>query len=120
MNYSTTRKEIPMEDHPNLPSDGDDHARTEATRQPVNTRFDLLCPTALTAWAEVCHEGVVKYGERNWEKGLPGAKNGLNHALRHLMMHMKGDRSEPHLAKAIWNIAAEIHFTENCKHGTKA
>jgi hypothetical protein len=33
----------------------------------------------------------------------------LNHALRHIYRFLDGDRSEPHLAHAAWNVLAAIH-----------
>ncbi len=71
-------------------------------------RYDLLSPIALEVWAQVCAEGAEKYGDWNWEKGMP-VHDLLNHALRHLFGYLSGDDSEPHLEHALWNVAAAIH-----------
>lgn len=76
-----------------------------------DVRYDLLSPVAVEAWARTCAEGARKYGDDNWLKGIP-RRDLLNHALRHLFLYIKGDTSEPHLAHALWNIAALIHFEE--------
>lgn len=72
-------------------------------------RFDLISPHLLQSLAETYAEGSAKYGDDNWLKGIP-SKDLLNHALRHLNLWQLGDSSEPHLAHAIWNLGAIIHF----------
>lgn len=72
------------------------------------TRYDLISPIALEAWAKTCAEGAAKYGDFNWERGMP-AHDLLNHALRHIYMFLGGDRSEDHLPHALWNVGAAIH-----------
>ena len=73
------------------------------------TRYDLISPHILTALAETYAEGSGKYGDTNWLKGLP-SKDLINHALRHIVLWQQGDTSEPHLAHALWNLGAIIHF----------
>jgi hypothetical protein len=71
-------------------------------------RFDLISPIALIAVARTCGEGSIKYGDFNWEKGIP-VNNLLNHAIRHIYLYLSGDRNEAHLAHATWNLMAAIH-----------
>lgn len=78
-------------------------------------RFDLICPSAIRRYAQTCAEGAAKYGDRNWEKGIPTG-NYLDHAVDHLLAFMQGDVSEDHLGHALWNVAAAIHNEEKCKH----
>jgi len=82
-----------------------------AVRSPAadHVRYDLISPIALRALAETYAEGALKYGDNNWLKGFP-AHDVLNHALNHLELWKLGDKSEPHLAHAMWNIATLIHF----------
>jgi hypothetical protein len=75
------------------------------------TRYDLISPIALERWAAACAEGAAKYGDFNWEKGMP-ANDILNHAIRHLYKFLSGDRSEDHLGHALWNIGGAIHSLE--------
>ena len=72
------------------------------------TRYDLISPIALEAWARTYAEGAAKYGDFNWEKGMP-AHDLLNHAIRHIYLFLAGDRSEEHLPHALWNVGAAIH-----------
>jgi len=79
------------------------------------TRYDLITPIGLAAVAAACAEGAAKYGDFNWEKGMP-ANDMLNHALRHVYLFLGGDRSEDHLGHAAWNLMAAIHSLEVWPH----
>jgi len=67
-------------------------------------RFDLLPPAAIRALAIHFEKGAVKYGDRNWEKGLPVARF-LDSAMRHIFQFLEGKDDENHLVSALWNIA---------------
>jgi hypothetical protein len=79
------------------------------------TRYDLISPIGLEAVARTCAEGAAKYGEWNWEKGMP-VHDLLNHVLRHINMFLAGDRCEPHLPHAAWGLLAAIHSYELWPH----
>jgi hypothetical protein len=66
-------------------------------------RMDLLPIRALFEVAKVFEAGAKKYAVRNWEKGIPLARY-MDSALRHAMKHLRGDKDEPHLAMATWNL----------------
>ncbi len=74
-------------------------------------RFDLISPFMMTRLASLMERGAVKYGEWNWEKGMPFSRFFAS-AFRHLMQYWKGDRDEDHLAAVIFNLMAIIHFEE--------
>lgn len=76
-------------------------------------RCDLLPPRALLRLARHFENGAVKYGDRNWEKGIP-QHSFVDSAMRHLLKYMMGMRDEDHLIAAAWNILClaeteEIH-----------
>ena len=48
-------------------------------------------------------DGCRKYGERNWEKGIP-LHSFIDSALRHLFKYVNGERDEPHDRAFVWNI----------------
>lgn len=48
-------------------------------------------------------EGAEKYGENNWQKGLP-AKCYINSAVRHFLKYLRGDDDERHDRAFVWNI----------------
>jgi hypothetical protein len=75
------------------------------------TRYDLISPIGLAAVAAACAEGASKYGDFNWEKGMP-ANDMINHALRHIYLFLSGNRDEDHLGHAAWNVLAAIHSLE--------
>lgn len=72
-----------------------------------NLRFDLIHPIALIALARVYGEGADKYLPFNWERGMP-ISSLMNHTLRHYVMFLAGDRTEPHLEHAAWGALAMI------------
>jgi len=48
-------------------------------------------------------EGAEKYGEHNWQKGLP-VKSFINSGIRHYLKWARGDEDEPHNRAFCWNI----------------
>lgn len=74
-------------------------------------RFDLLSPIALRRLAGVMERGATKYGDHNWEKGMPFSCF-VDSALRHINQFISGKDDEDHLAQAAFNIFALIHFSE--------
>ena len=78
-------------------------------------RYDLVSPIGLREVARTCAEGAAKYGDWNWEKGMP-VHDLLNHAIAHIYQFLSGDRSEPHLGHAAWNVLAAIHSQEQWPH----
>jgi hypothetical protein len=70
-------------------------------------RFDLLPFDALQEVAAVFEAGAKKYGDRNWEKGIP-VRAFLSSAARHLFKAICGFTDEPHLPMAAWNLLCAI------------
>lgn len=48
-------------------------------------------------------EGATKYGEHNWEKGIP-AHSFLDSAIRHLIKCSRDDKDERHDRAFVWNL----------------
>jgi hypothetical protein len=82
-----------------------EHFDTGAVRdiQESKGRFDLVPMQTLAALAIHYELGCKKYGDRNWEKGIP-VQVYLNSAMRHTAKTMAGLRDENHLISAIWNL----------------
>lgn len=59
-------------------------------------------PTLMLDVARHFENGALKYGERNWEKGIPISRY-IDSALRHLMKDLAGETDEDHAAAFIWN-----------------
>lgn len=80
-----------------------------------HVRYDLISPIGIAALARTYAEGAEKFGQFNWENGMP-VTDLLNHAIAHLYKFLGGDRSEEHLAHAAWNILGAIHSVEMWPH----
>lgn len=52
-------------------------------------------------------EGCKKYGERNWEKGIPENRY-IDSAIRHYLKYLRGDTDERHDRALVWNICCLI------------
>lgn len=66
-------------------------------------------------WLEVSkhfEEGAKKYGEYNWQKGIP-THCYINSAVRHYLKWLRGDSDEPHYRAFVWNIICCIWTSEN-------
>ena len=72
-------------------------------------RFDLIPYEGLYRLAKHYEEGLKKYSERNWEKGIP-ISSCADSAARHILKFIDGWTDEDHLAAAAWNIFAIMHF----------
>lgn len=57
-------------------------------------------------------EGAKKYGEHNWEKGIPNHCY-VDSALRHFFKYLRGDNDERHDRAFIWNILCLIWNTKH-------
>ena len=57
-------------------------------RQAGKGRFDLLPALAVTRLARHFEKGAAKYGDRNWEQGIPLSRF-LDSALRHLFAYLR-------------------------------
>lgn len=86
---------------------------TGAEREPETGRgrYDLISPIMLRRLAIHYENGAGKYAPRNWEKGLSVSRC-INSCKRHIDGFIMGDKVEDHLAAAIWNIAAIMHYQE--------
>ena len=76
-------------------------------------RYDLLPMCVIDRLAKLYEAGCQKYGERNWEKGIP-SHSFADSALRHFCKYMDGHDDEDHLIAAIWNLCG-LAFNEQ-KH----
>lgn len=68
--------------------------------------------TALLEVAKHFEDGAVKYGDRNWEKGIP-IHCYIDSGVRHYLKYRRGDQDEPHDRAFLWNILCAIWTHEN-------
>ena len=90
--------------------DAKKHYDTGAVRSSdcEDTRYDLISPIGLEALARTYAEGAKKFGQFNWENGMP-VTDLLNHAIAHIYKFLNGNRDEDHLSHAAWNLLGAIH-----------
>ena len=73
---------------------------------------DLDPYSALLEVAKHFEDGAVKYGDRNWEKGIP-VHCYIDSAVRHFLKYLRGDEDEPHGRAFMWNILCAMWTHEN-------
>lgn len=59
--------------------------------------------TALLEVSIHFEEGAKKYGEHNWQKGIPTHRH-IDSAVRHYLKYMRGDHDEPHDRAFMWRL----------------
>lgn len=76
--------------------------------------LDDFVPHAFADWPDMLlevsmhfEEGAEKYGEGNWQKGLP-VKCYINSGVRHYLKYLRGDKDERHDRAFSWNILCAI------------
>lgn len=75
-----------------------------------DNKWDIV--TALLEVAKHFEDGCKKYGERNWEKGIP-AHCYIDSAVRHYLKWERGDTDEPHDRAFVWNMLCFAWTIEN-------
>lgn len=74
--------------------------------------FDRNIYTAILELAKHFENGAKKYGERNWQNGIP-VRCYIDSAVRHYLKFLRGDTDEPHDRAFVWNIVCAIW---TCEH----
>lgn len=71
--------------------------------------------TMILELAQHFENGAKKYGENNWQKGLP-VNCYMDSAIRHYLKWRRGDKDEPHNSAFVWNLVCciwEVDYHEN-------
>ena len=63
--------------------------------------------TTLLEVSKQYEEGCLKYGDRNWQKGIP-VHCYIDSGVRHYLKFKRGDTDEPHDRAFIWNMLGAI------------
>ena len=73
--------------------------------------------TAMLEVSKHYEDGCNKYGERNWQKGIP-LHCYIDSGVRHYIKFTRGDDDEPHDRAFLWNMLGAIwtqnHLPEQC------
>lgn len=92
----------------------EDHDRSHLVKAAKVFAADIF-PDDETAILEyACHleDGCMKYGDRNWEKGIPLSRF-IDSGIRHFLKFRRGDDDERHDRAFIWNMLCGAW---TCKH----
>ena len=79
----------------------------------MKTHTGVRC-TMLLEVAKHFEEGAKKYGENNWQKGIP-VHCYIDSAVRHYLKWLRGDKDEPHDRAFVWNLMCciwEVDYRE--------
>lgn len=80
------------------------------------TRYDLIPVGPLKRLADLYARGAQKYGEGNFERGMPFTRVYAS-LLRHIFAWALGDREEDHLAACVWNAMALMFYEDQIASG---
>lgn len=83
--------------------DGDYQHLLFAIEQNVMDAPYYSLQTAILEVSKQFEAGAEKYGERNWEKGIPTSCY-IDSAVRHYLKWCRKDEDEPHDRAFIWNL----------------
>lgn len=78
----------------------------------LSRSFFETYPNMFLEVARQFEDGAKKYGDSNWQKGIP-VRCYIDSATRHYLKHLRGDQDEPHDRAFVWNILCCIW---TCKH----
>jgi hypothetical protein len=82
----------------------------------LKPRLDLISPFALWELGDWLRLGAIKYGDRNWEQGMPVGRC-LESLERHVQQFRLGDTDEPHMVAVLCNAMFIIHTLEMIRRG---
>jgi hypothetical protein len=80
-------------------------------------RYDLIPGSALKRWADLMGRGARKYGDRNWERGMPVSVFRAS-LERHLRLWDEGDVLEDHIAAILFNAGAIAEMEKRVRDET--
>lgn len=66
-------------------------------------RYHDCTPTMFLEVSKHFEDGAKKYGENNWQKGIP-VNCYIDSAIRHYLKFLRGDTDEPHDRAFVWNL----------------
>ena len=79
-----------------------------------NETFSKIYGDMFLEVAKHFEEGAKKYGENNWQKGIP-VNCYIDSAVRHYLKWLRGDQDEPHDRAFVWNLMCciwEVDYRE--------
>lgn len=74
--------------------------------------YNLTHPEIILEVSIHYKQGAEKYGERNWEKGIP-LHSYIDSGVRHFLKHIDGHTDERHDRAFVWNMLGAIWTMEH-------
>ena len=68
--------------------------------------------TAMLEVSKHYEDGCTKYGERNWERGIP-LHCYIDSGVRHYLKFIRGDEDEPHDRAFLWKLLGALWTQDN-------
>lgn len=96
----------------NFQESGNTRFLFSALQQFIDIHMNKDMSTTFLEVSKHFEEGAKKYGENNWQKGIP-VRCYIDSAVRHYLKFLRGDKDEPHDRAFCWNIMCAIW---TCKH----
>lgn len=94
---------------------GDTDSLQDAIKSFIEEHDTWSCmASAILEVSKQYEQGCLKYGDRNWEKGIP-VHCYIDSGVRHYLKFKRGDTDEPHDRAFIWNMLGAMWTHEN-KH----
>jgi len=84
-----------------------DKDNPENKEEAIKRAYSIVPSDAILSLAKHFEQGAVKYGDRNWEKGIP-INVFMDSAIRHYLKFKREDNDEPHHRAFMWNIICAI------------
>ena len=82
---------------------GDIKYLENALQRFIDKHYNKDMSTTFLEVSKHFEEGAKKYGEYNWQKGIP-THCYIDSAVRHYLKYLRGDTDEPHDRAFVWNI----------------
>jgi hypothetical protein len=96
----------------NFVNSGDTSFLHRALDHFASKNYDGSAPAMFLEVAKHFEEGAKKYGEYNWQKGIP-VHCYIDSAVRHYLKFRDGYNDEPHDRAFVWNIMCCIWTCKN-------
>ena len=95
--------------------DYEESGNTSSLQKAIGLFSDMVFGSQYTAMLEAAkqyEDGCQKYGERNWQRGIP-VHCYIDSGVRHYLKFRRGDVDEPHDRAFVWNMLGAIWTHEN-------
>jgi hypothetical protein len=92
-----------LTDISNYQESGDIKHLESALQRFIDKHCDKEVSTTFLEVSKHFEAGAKKYGEYNWQKGIP-TRCYIDSAVRHYLKFLRGDKDEPHDRAFVWNI----------------